>query len=167
MRQTGPMKRILAALALACCLAAPAAADTLAQQVRAEATRLLMEVRSAETAAKARPSAKPAALSPALVSDLQRFGMAAIRLSSEIDQSGGPTDLRCIFRGMAGETDKQLAAISTATTGAAQARALASLNHMLSDAVLIAPAVGGPTQAKAAANAVSAAAQQCQVERDF
>ena len=93
--------------------------------------------------------------------------MAAIRLSSEIDQRGGPADLRCIFRGMASETDKQLAAISTAATGSAQARALAGLTHMLSDAVLIAPAVGGPAQAKAAANAKSAAAQQCPVDRNF
>lgn len=161
------MKRILAAFALATCLGAPAAADTLAQQVQAEASRLLTQVRSAEAAAQARPSARPAPLAPALVLDLQRFGMAAIRLSSEIDQRGGPADLRCIFRGMAGETDKQLAAISTAATGSAQARALAGLTHILSDAVVIAPAVGGSAQAKAAANAVSAAAQQCQINRNF
>lgn len=161
------MKRILAVLALAACLAAPAAADTLAQQVQAEASRLLTQVRSAEATARARPSAKPAALTPALVADLQRFGLAAVRLSSEIDKAGGPADLRCIFRGMAGETDKQLAAISVATTGAAQAKALSGLSHMLSDAVLIAPAVGGTAQAKATANVVSAAAQQCSIERDF
>jgi hypothetical protein len=135
------MKRILAAVALACCLVAPAAADTLAQQVQAEASRLLTEVRSAETAARARPSAKPAALAPALVADLQRFGLVAGRLSVEIEGAGGPADLRCIFRGMASETDKQLKAAAEAANGTVQATALSRLSHMLGDAVLIAPAV--------------------------
>lgn len=154
------MKRILAVLALACCLAAPAAADTLAQQVQAEASRLLAEVRSAETAARARPSAKPAALAPALVADLQRFGLVASRLSVEIDQAGGPADLRCIFRGMAGETDKQLKAAAAAANGTAQAAALSRLGHMLGDAVLIAPAVeGGPRPARVSAMAQCPAAE--------
>jgi hypothetical protein len=161
------MKRILAALALGLLTALPAVADTLAGQVQTEAARLLTQVKAAEATAKARPSAAPAPLAPALVSDLQRFGLAASRLSVEIDQRGGPTDLRCIFRGMAAEADAQLSAASSAKTGAAQAKALSRINHLLSDAVLIAPAVGGAAQAKAAANAVSAAAQQCQVERDF
>ncbi len=154
------MKRILAALALACCLVAPAAADTLAQQVQAEASRLLTEVRSAEAAARARASAKPTAVDATLVADLQRFGLAASRLSMEIDRAGGPTDLRCIFRGMAGETDKQLAAISVAATGAAQAKALAGLDHMLSDAILIAPAVeSGAKTARVTATAQCPAAE--------
>lgn len=161
------MKRILAAFALAALLALPAAADTLAQQIHTEASRLLLQVKSAEAAANAKPSARPAPLSPALVADLQRFGLAAVRLSREIDKAGGPTDLRCIFRGMAAETDNQLKAASGATNGAAQAKALSRLNHMLSDAVLIAPAVGGPAQVRAAANARSAAAQQCEISRDF
>lgn len=140
--------------------AQPAAADTLAQQVKAEASRLLAEVRSAETAARAQPSAKPAAVAPGLVADLQRFGLAASRLSIEIDRAGGPADLRCIFRGMAGETDKQLAAISAAATGSAQAKALAGLDHMLSDAILIAPAVeGGARPATKVATAQCPAAE--------
>ncbi len=36
--------------------------------------------------------------------------MSASRLSIEIDKTGGPVDLRCIFRGMAEETDNQLKA---------------------------------------------------------
>jgi hypothetical protein len=150
------MKRILAALALALLLPSPAAADTLAQQVQAEASRLLAEVRSAETAARARPSAKPATLAPALVADLQRFGMAASRLSIQIDSAGGPADLRCIFRGMAGETDKQLNAAAEAANGTAQAAALSRLGHLLSDAALIAPAVEG-----AARPATKIATAQC------
>ena len=161
------MKRILAAVAFGLLCTLPAAADTLAGQVQAEAARLLTQVKAAEAASKAKPSARPARLSPALVSDLQRFALAASRLSVEIDQRGGPADLRCIFRGMAAEADAQLSAASSAATGAVQAKALSRINHMLSDAVLIAPAVGGPAQAKAAANAMSAAAQQCQIDRSF
>lgn len=161
------MKRLALSLALALLLALPASAHTLASQVQAEASRLLLQVKSAESAAKAKPSAPPTPLAPALVTDLQRFGLATSRLSIEIDQRGGPADLRCILRGMAAEADAQLQAASSAATGASQAKALSRINHMLSDAALIAPAVGGPAQAKAAANAVSAAAQQCQIDRDF
>jgi hypothetical protein len=104
-----------------------------------------------------------------MISDLQRFGLAASRLSVEIDQRGGPTDLRCIFRGMAEETNLQLKATSTASTGTAQSQALSRLSHTLKDAVEIAPAVrGGATaQTKTAANTRSAAANQCEAVRDY
>ena len=95
----------------------------------------------------------------------QRFGLAASRLSVEIDRRGGPTDLRCIFRGMAEETDKQLAAAGGATTGADQAKAYARLTDMLKDAVEIAPAVGGMPPVKA--GAARASATQCPALRQL
>lgn len=152
------MKRIALLFSLTLLAVAPAAADSLADQVAAEAKRLLAQVTSAQTSAAARPGAKPQPIAPALSTELQRFGLAASRLSIEIDQRGGPADLRCIFRGMAAETDKQLAAANAATTGAAQAKALARLTHMLKDAAEIAPAVGGHATA---ANSSRAAAAQC------
>ena len=152
------MKRLAILLSLALLAVAPAKADTLAAQVGAEAKRLLAQVSTAQSSAAARPGAKPQPIAPALSADLQRFGLAASRLSSEIDQRGGPADLRCIFRGMAQETDKQLAAANTAATGAEQSRALARLTHMLKDAVEIAPAVGGNATA---ASSSRAAAAQC------
>jgi hypothetical protein len=154
------MKRFAAILLLALAFAQPAAADTLAQQVQAEAGRLLAQVKAAETAARSRPSSKPPAVPPSLVADLQRFGLVASRLSLEIDRAGGPADLRCIFRGMAGETDAQLKAAADAANGTAQAAALSRLGHMLGDAVLIAPAVeGGPSPARAVATAQCPAAE--------
>lgn len=166
---TGPwhadrMKRILAATLLTLAAALPAHADTLADQVKAEAQRLLVQVSAAESAAKARPGAKAPAVAPALASDLQRFSLAASRLSVEIDQRGGPTDLRCIFRGMAEETGKQLDAAAKATTGGDQAKAYARLTHMLKDAVEIAPAVGGNATA---ASSARAAAATCPASKDF
>jgi len=160
------MKRLIPALVL---LFAPAAfADGLSKQVGAEAARLLVEVDAARKAASARPPLKPAPLAPALVTDLQRFGLSTSRLSLEIDANGGPADLRCIFRGMAEETGKQLTAASVATTGAQQAAALSRLSHMLSDAVEIAPAANAPAaQKQTAASAGPAAANSCPVVRDF
>ncbi len=158
------MKRLLATLAIALSAIAPAHADTLADQVKAEAQRLLVQVSAAESTAKARPGAKAPVVAPALVSDLQRFSLAASRLSIEIDQRGGPTDLRCIFRGMAEETGKQLDVAAKATTGGEQAKAYARLTHMLKDAVEIAPAVGGNATA---ASSSRAAAAQCPASTDF
>lgn len=163
------MKRRLAFAAIVLMLGGPAQADTLADQVKMEAQRLLAQVGAAESAAKARPGAKPPVVAPALVSDLQRFSLAASRLSVEIDQRGGPTDLRCIFRGMAEETGKQLDAAAKATTGGEQAKAYGRLTHMLKDAVHIAPAVGGPATGGnvTAASSVRAAAATCPASRDF
>ena len=158
------MKRILAALLVAVFTALPASADTLAAQVKAEAQRLLVQVSAAESAAKMRPGAKPPTVAPALVSDLQRFGLAASRLSVEIDQRGGPTDLRCIFRGMAEETGRPLDAAAKAATGGDQAKAYARLTHMLKDAVEIAPAVGGNATAASSARAATAT---CPASKDF
>jgi len=163
------MKRILASLVIALCVVGSAAADNLPDQVRAEAARLLVKVDAATIAAKTKAGLKPAPLEAALVGDLQRFAVAASRLSLEIDQRGGPTDLRCIFRSMAEETDVQLKAASAAQTGAAQSIALSRLSHMLKDAVEIAPAVGGGStpKTKTAANLKSAAAGRCSAVRDF
>ena len=159
------MNRLAALMTIALLSALPASADTLADQVRAEAARLLTQVSAAGDAAKARPAATPQAVAPALSADLQRFGLAASRLSVEIDKRGGPTDLRCIFRGMAEETDKQLTAAGSATTGAVQAQAYARLTHMLKDAVEITPTVGGLPPAQT--GAAKGAAAQCPALRNF
>lgn len=161
------MKRLaLAALLL---LAAPAAvAETLAGSVQAEASRIRADVDSARSRANLLPALKPKPLAPQLTTDLQRFGLLAANFSAEIDRSGGPVDLRCIFRGMAQETDVQLKAAADARTGAAQADALDRLSHMLRDAAEIAPAAelkpapGKPQTAsvKAAAGAFCPAAKK-------
>ncbi len=159
------MKRLAAILAIALFAAAPASADTLASQVGAEAARLLSHVSTAEKAARSKPSAKATQLAPELQSDLQRFGLTARRLSSEIDQLGGPTDLRCIFRGMSDETSKQLTAAAAAKSNADQAMVLARLVHMLKDATEIAPAVDDGKAT--AANSSRAAAVQCPAVKKF
>ena len=142
-------------------------ADTLPDRVRAEASRLLGQVDAVKAAASARPALKPAALSPTLVGDLQRLGMSASRLSLQIDKAGGPADLRCIFRGMAEETDRHIVAASSAATGAQQAVALDRLSHVLKDAVEIAPAASA-TQALTKTAAVQrATAATCRAIGEF
>jgi hypothetical protein len=159
------MKRFAFTAALAVFATTVAFADTLPDQVRSEASRLLRQVDAAKAVATARPALKPQPLAPVLVTDLQHFGMSASRLSLDIDKAGGPVDLRCIFRGMAEETDNQLKAANAATTGDQQAKALSRLSHMLKDAVEIAPAAGGAhAQTKAAAKT---AATTCPAVREF
>ena len=159
------MKRIIPALAL---ILAPAAlADTLPQQVGAEAKRLLTQVEAIKTSADARPALKPTPLSDTLTGDLQRFGLSASRLSIEIDQRGGPTDLRCIFRGMAEETDNQIKAASASATNADQSKALGRLSHMLKDAVEIAPAVGNAAPAAPARENAKSLSGSCPVVRKY
>jgi hypothetical protein len=162
------MKRFFYFVAAMMLATTAAFADGLSRQVGAEASRLLVEVDGARKLANARPALKPQPLTPTLVTDLQRFGLAASRLSLEIDARGGPEDLKCIFRGMAEETGKQLAAVSSAATGAQQAMALSRLSLMLSDAARIAPAADGPAaQKQTAADSSSAAANSCPVVRNF
>lgn len=162
------MKRFAFSLAIVVVATTAAFADTLPDQVRAEASRLLKQVDGAKAAASVRPGLKPQPLGPDLVGGLQSFGMSASRLSIEIDKTGGPVDLRCIFRGMAEETDNQLKAAAAAETGAQQAVALDRLAHMLKDAVEIAPAVGGSAaQTKTAASTKPAAVECPSVRNAF
>ncbi|MDZ4761891.1 MAG: hypothetical protein SGJ21_12550 [Alphaproteobacteria bacterium] len=157
------MKRMIAAVV--CLLLTPSAAagpGKQAETLQDEAGRLIGEVAQAQKLASARPALAPAPLGASLVVDLQRFGLLASRLSLDIDASGGPADLRCIFRGMAEETDSQLKSIRSAKTGAVQAAALARLAHMLEDAAEIAPLA----QKQIAAHPPGQAAPQtCPVER--
>jgi hypothetical protein len=160
------MKRFAFSLAIVVVATTAAFADTLPDQVRAEASRLLKQVDGAKATASARPALKPQPLEPALVGDLQRFGISASRLSIEIDKTGGPVDLRCIFRGMAEETDNQLKAAAAAETGTQQAVALDRLAHMLKDAVEIAPAVGGTSAQTKTAASTKPAAGECPAVRN-
>lgn len=161
------MKRFAFTAALAVFATTVAFADTLPDQVRSEASRLLKEVDAAKAVAAARPALKPQPLVPVLVMDLQRFGLSASRLSLDIDKAGGPVDLRCIFRGMAEETDVQLTAASVATTGAQQAVALDRLSHMLKDAAEIAPSASPARAQTKTAATQKAAAATCPAVRTF
>ena len=66
--------------------------------------------------------------------EIARFALTAGRLGSWIDGSGGPSDLGCIFRGMAQEGETQLSALENAETPGAREQSLKRLATMFSDA---------------------------------
>lgn len=77
-----------------------------------------------------------APVSDRFTDELARFSVTASRLASWIDSENGPSDLGCIFRGMAGESETQLDALETGN----RANALQRLTLMFSDAELVSAA---------------------------
>ncbi len=128
------------------------------------AAQLLETAKMAEGDALAYPSLNAPEMSQGFISDLQRFGISAARLSREIKEIDGPEDFQCIFRGMAKETGDQLNAISTAQTGADQADALKRLVTMLDDAVMVSEATARTFEGKAPAIDSSTIIGSCSIE---
>lgn len=94
--------------------------------------------------------------------EIGRFALTAGRLGSWIDGSGGPSDLGCIFRGMAEEGETQLLALESADTPDAREDSLTRLATMFSDAEAIAAAAalsadkGRPAELHGAQNSCAA-----------
>ena len=72
--------------------------------------------------------------------EIARFATAATRLGRWIDGNDGPSDLGCIFRGMAEEGEVQLDALFEAETARETRKSLVRLAAMFSDAEVIAVA---------------------------
>ena len=104
------------------------------------AAELLKTAQEAQSLAQNYPSLDAPELSNQFITELQRFGISAARLSREIKDINGPADFQCIFKGMAKETGDQLSAISIAETGADQADALKRIITMLDDAIMVSEA---------------------------
>ncbi len=110
---------------------------------------LLQKARTAEQSAQTYPSLDAPEISSDFVSNVQRLGISAARLSREMTEIDGPEDFQCIFRGMAKETGDQLSAMELAQTGADQADALKRLITMLDDAVMVSEAAALTFEGKA------------------
>ena len=122
----------LAAFAL---LQAPAIAEPEhALELGQQARDILIKVEAAKLAADQAAILSAPDFPTDLKRSLQRFGLGAARLSSEMKSQGAPKDFQCIFRGMAEETGVQLKAIAKAESGYEQSDALARLYSMLEDA---------------------------------
>ena len=72
--------------------------------------------------------------------EIARFATAATRLGRWIDGNDGPSDLGCIFRGMAEEGEVQLDALFEAESAGETRDSLVRLAAMFSDAEVIAVA---------------------------
>ncbi len=71
---------------------------------------------------------------------IERFAMTASNLGHWVDGDGGPSDLGCIFRGMAEEGEVQLMALYEADSPRETRSSLIRLAAMFSDAEIIAAA---------------------------
>ena len=131
------MKRLLACLAVSISPLAAEASTDLAREWGAEANRL-----SAETAQliHAVDLGQRADISDRYALDLYRFGRTSQDLAIWIDDSNGPNDLGCIFRGMAAESEDQLEQLELSDAPTARRESLRRLASMFADAEMIAVA---------------------------
>ena len=72
--------------------------------------------------------------------DVYRFGRTSADLAVWIDDTNGPNDLGCIFRGMASESEIQLQVLEASTETQPQRQSLRRLASLFADAEMIAVA---------------------------
>ncbi|MEL6415828.1 MAG: hypothetical protein AAFQ15_12890, partial [Pseudomonadota bacterium] len=106
------MKRLITSFILLLFPLSAGASIDLAQQWGQEAGRL-----SGETANMmlAIDLGEDLTLTDAFALDVYRFGRTSADLAIWIDDTKGPNDLGCIFRGMAAESETQLETLETST----------------------------------------------------
>ncbi|MFP4520116.1 MAG: hypothetical protein ACLFQ5_11750 [Oceanicaulis sp.] len=143
------IRTALAALVLAAATALSAHAD--AARVQALAASIAAEAQSRAQAFQANPAAPAEAPAPGdpLLSELTEFALAARALSQHIEETGGPADLRCIFRGMSGDVEDRIAALDAAETRADMSRAYGEIARLAGQAERLAaePELAGETAA--------------------
>ncbi|WP_300379266.1 hypothetical protein [Henriciella sp.] len=152
------MKRMLLALAAAALPFSAAASPELATQWGVKASDLREDTASLISVIEASGTVN---VPSDFETEIARFSMTASRLGSWIDGNGGPSDLGCIFRGMAEEGEVQLDALDTADSARETHTSLKRLAAMFSDAETIAVAAAqsaGQDGPAAEAGATSCAA---------
>lgn len=150
------MKRFLACL---CLMIAPLSAEAsteLARQWGVEATRLSTETTNLIMAVDMGETAE---ISDTYALDIYRFGRTSADLARWNDQSDGPRDLGCIFRGMAAESETQLTDLDTSLATVEQRDTLRRLAVMFSDAEII--SIAAQHRAPAQAVGMTAAPISC------
>ncbi|MEM5517925.1 hypothetical protein WNY37_13285 [Henriciella sp. AS95] len=131
------MKRLFLAIAAATLPFAASASPQLATDWGVKASDLYQEtVDFIENVDRSGETAIPAEYETEIV----RFAHAAAKLGSWIDGNNGPSDLGCIFRGMAQEGEVQLDALYDAQSPVQTRESLVRLATMFSDAEIIAVA---------------------------
>lgn len=129
------MKRLLTScLLLLLPLSAQASTD-LAQQWGKEAGRLSSQTVDMMLAIDL---GEDMTLTDQFALDVYRFGRTSADLAVWIDDSKGPNDLGCIFRGMAAESETQLQTLETSTETQPQRESLRRLASVFADAEMIA-----------------------------
>ena len=131
------MKRILLAIAAAALPFSASASPELAGNWGMKAGDLREQTASLIETLDASGKAD---ITPAFETEIERFAYAATQLGRWIDGNDGPSDLGCIFRGMAEEGVVQLDALEEAETARETRNSLLRLAVMFSDAEVIAAA---------------------------
>ena len=144
------MRRLLACILFALTPLGAQANTDLAQQWGVEATRLSEQTM---TMIHALDMGQSTEVSERFTLDVYRFGRTSADLAHWIDQSDGPSDLGCIFRGMAKESEAQLTSLETDFDILAQRDSLMRLAGMFADAEIISIAAQrrSPTTGRVAA----------------
>ncbi|MEL6693931.1 MAG: hypothetical protein AAFQ12_12995 [Pseudomonadota bacterium] len=129
------MKRLITSFILLLFPLSAGASIDLAQQWGQEAGRL-----SGETANMmlAIDLGEDLTLTDAFALDVYRFGRTSADLAIWIDDTKGPNDLGCIFRGMAAESETQLETLETSTDIQPKRESLRRLASVFADAEMIA-----------------------------
>jgi len=86
----------------------------------------------------------PIASDDAFLVEVAAFAIASARLSLDIENGGGPQDLRCIFRGMAGDAEARMAGLETEQSGADLARVYREYVRLFTQASEIGPLADDP-----------------------
>tara|TARA_R110002096_G_scaffold33966_2_gene97434 strand:- start:433 stop:903 length:471 start_codon:yes stop_codon:yes gene_type:complete len=137
--------RLLIFALLASLAAAPAFAGP-GQDLAEMAAPLRAEAAQRAESYTAMPGATiaPVDTDDAFLVDVTEFAAASARLSFDIEHGGGPQDLRCIFRGMAGDAQSRLPRLEQEMTGADAARVYRAYERLFAQAEEIAPLADDP-----------------------
>ena len=124
---------------------------TLSHSLEAQAQRRAQDMaRSPAAPVDALPVQDP------VLTALSEFSLQAYQLSRAVEDSGGPTDLRCIFRGMSEDAQHRADLLSQTATRADHARAYQEIARLTGQAAEIA--------ATPEAQAAGLSAYSCPVE---
>ncbi len=134
-----------------------AATPDLSADLVALSQRLHMQAQARAQDMARSPAAPVEALPPqdSFLIDLSEFALEAHRLSRAVDDSGGPMDLRCIFRGMSEDAEHRAALLSEPATRADHARVYQEVARLTGQAAEIA----ATPDAQAAALSISCPAE--------
>ena len=97
--------------------------------------------------------------------DVYRFGRTSADLARWIDNSNGPNDLGCIFRGMAAESETQLMELESTPAALDQRESLRRLAGMFADAEII--AIAAQRRAPASAVGVHTPQNSCAADAEM
>lgn len=98
---------------------------------------------------------------------VERFALTATRLGTWNDDSHGPADFGCIFRGMAEDAEHQLDALETTSSATDREAALKRLIGMFDDAQAISAAAAHAARYGAAIPAADGAPTMCAANPAF